>query len=335
MVRLCQILLFATIVNTFYVQAFLSVQLRGEKTSNGVLHMAGFGTKAPKKKKKKATSKQPSFDINASISRLEKRYDELMLASAKQMAKADEDPRWAASDSETKEDIITSEYMIAARASSKKGVNDWVPICQICIAYPESEYQPESKAILEAAVSSYCREISHVAIQGAQVFSTVARNDMEYGIEPVDSFFKYVYESVVEENSDKPKTMSKAVARQVLGLEDDPSLDKTQIKQAYRKLSFQLHPDRVDTETMDADEASERFEKVQQAFEILTSGIRETGKSWYESLGGRARTDFHKVNLVSLTEAQTKMEEKRIQGAVIGLERELVQSFVARHLRSG
>ena len=198
MVRLCQILLFATIVDTFYVQAFLTVQLRGEKTSNGVLHMAGFGTKAPKKKKKKATSKQPSFDINASISRLEKRYDELMLASAKQMAKADEDPRWAASDSETKEDIITSEYMIAARASSKKGVNDWVPICQICIAYPESEYQPESKAILEAAVSSYCREISHVAIQGAQVFSTVARNDMEYGIEPVDSFFKYVYESVVE-----------------------------------------------------------------------------------------------------------------------------------------
>jgi hypothetical protein len=289
---------------------------------------AGFGVKSKSKsnKKKKSTKQQSPFDVIASTSRLEKRYDELILASAKQLAKSnnDEDPRWA-SDSDEGEKI-TSEYMITARASSKVGIDDWCPIGQLCVTVPESEYAENSKDVAQAAISSYCREISHMASMGAPKFSAVARNDMQYGVEPVDSFYKYVY-SVVEEGDDKG--MSKAKAREILGLGDKTS-DRTTIKQAYRKLSFHLHPDRLDeSSTTDLD-----FQTIQLAYEVLTSGIREEGKSWYESLGGRARTDFHIVNLLPLSQAQRYMEEKRIQGAIAGLERDLVQRFVARNLRS-
>ena len=137
--------------------------------------------------------------------------------------------------------------------------------------------------------------------------------------------------------------MTKAEARKVLQLADDCN-DLSEIKKSYRKLSMRLHPDRfvgVERSEEEEEKTNDEFAKVKIAYESLQSGIRISSdgdkkvQSWYESLGGRARTDFHKVNLVSLTEAQTKMEEKRIQGAVIGLERELVQSFVARHLRSG
>jgi hypothetical protein len=293
--------------------------------------MAGFGAVAvkskPKNKKKKNGSKQASFDVNASISRLEKKYDELMLASAKKIARDDEDPRWASADAN--EDKITSEFVVAARSQSKRGVDDWVPIAQICIAYPESEYQPESKEILESSISSYCRELSHVASFGAPIFSTVARSDIEYSAEPTDSFHKFVYDAVVEEGDNK--TMSKKAAREILEL-DDKSSDRSEIKKAYRSLSFKLHPDRISGK--DSDESSTNFEQVQLAYETLTSGIREENKSWYESLGHRSRTDFHKIILSSLTDAKRKLKEKNISAAMIGLDPDLVQSFVARNLRS-
>ena len=257
------------------VEGFVCVHSPSTSTRKSVmLEMAGFGTKAQKNKKKK--TKSTSFDVSASLSRLEKRYDEVMLQMSKQMAKNDEDPRWASSVDDG-EEFITSEYVITARAEKKKGVHDWVPIAQLCISYPESMYDSESKEFAEAAVSSYCREISYVAGMGAPVFQSIARNDVEYATEPVESFYKYVYESVVEENKDR-ENMSKAEAREILGLEDEPSADKNQIKQAYRKLSFQLHPDRVD-ESSDAAESASRFEKVQLAYETLSSGIRENGEN--------------------------------------------------------
>ncbi len=38
--------------------------------------------------------------------------------------------------------MMTSEYIVAARGSSKRGsVPDWVPIAQVCLKRPESEYQ--------------------------------------------------------------------------------------------------------------------------------------------------------------------------------------------------
>jgi hypothetical protein len=312
------------------VQSFAPTRLLPTETKL----MAGFGATASKPKNKKKKAKNAPFDVSASCARLEKRYNEMMLASNKQMAKVDDEPRSASAEDTENEETITSEFVIAARAMSKQGVHDWVPIAQLCVAYPESNYHEaeNSKEILQAAVSSYCREISHTAGMGAPMFSTVARNDMQYSVEPLASFNKHVYERVVEKNFDK-KNMLKGEARNILGLENDADVDKAKIKQAYRKLSFALHPDRLD-ESDDAEEAAVRFENVQAAYETLTSGVRETGKSWYETLGGRARTDFHQINLLSLSDAQGKMEEKRIQGAIMGLNTDLVQSFVARNLRS-
>eukprot|EP00980_Cylindrotheca_fusiformis_P031753 scaffold26900_cov117-Cylindrotheca_fusiformis.AAC.3 len=295
---------------------------------------AGFGATKSQPKNKKKKSKNLSFDVSASIVRLEKKYEKMTLASAKKIAKGEADPRWASDEEAEHEEHITSEFVVAARAPTKQGVHDWVPIAQLCVAYPESSYHGDesNKEILQTAVSTYCREISHVAGMGAQMFSSVARNDMQYSVEPLDSFFKHVYERVVEENNDK-KTLSKAEARSILGLEKETEVDKTRIKQAYRKLSFALHPDRLDT-SADVEEAATRYANVQAAYETLTSGVRENGKSWYESLGGRARTDFHRIDLLSLSDAQAKMEAQRIQGSLMGLDGDLVQSFVARHLRS-
>lgn len=310
------------------VQSFAPSQHLSPHTTTKL--MGGFGATKSKPKSKKKKTKTTPFDVSASMSRLEKKYEKMMLASAKQIAKVDDDqPK---PDAE-QEDTITSEFMVAARALSKQGVHDWVPIAQLCVAYPESNYHEveSNKDILQAAVSAYCREISHVAGIGAQMFSSVARSDIQYSVEPVDSFHKHVYERVIEENKNGKKTMSKAEARTILELEND--IDKTQIKQAYRRLSFALHPDRLE-ESADAEEAAGRFENVQAAYETLTSGVRESGKSWYESLGGRARTDFQRIELLSLSDAQCKMEEKRIHGSLMGLDPDLVQSFVVRNVRS-
>jgi hypothetical protein len=309
-----------------HVQSFAPTRLLPTETKL----MAGFGatTSSPKNKNKKA--KNAPFDVNASLARLEKKYRAMMLASNKQLAKKDEEPRSVSAEEET----ITSEFVIAARAMSQQGLHDWVPIAQLCVSYPESNYHETeiSKEISQAAVSAYCREISLAAGMGAPMFSSVARNEMEYGVEPLDSFFKHVYEKLVEENKEK-KTMPKGEARSILGLENETDLDKAKIKQAYRTLSFSLHPDRLG-ESDDREEAAVRFENVKTAYEMLTQGVREAGKSWYETLGGRARTEFHQINLLSLSDAQVKMEEKRIQGSIMGLDTDLVQSFVARNLRS-
>ncbi|KAL3945626.1 MAG: hypothetical protein SGBAC_000282 [Bacillariaceae sp.] len=321
---------------TTLVKSFTSPQTINARGASTQL-MAGFGAATASKQKtskNKKGSKQAPFDVNASVSRLEKKYDVMMLASAKRIAKQDEDPRFMSQKDEKDQDTITSEYMIAARSSSKKGINDWVPIAQFCVAYPESSYHDEdnSQDVLQTAVSSYCREISHVAGMGAPLFSSVARNDMQYSAEPVDSFFKHVYEQVVEDSGEK-KGLSKSEARNILGLGGEDGSDKSQIKKAYRNLSFKLHPDRLD-DNADAEAAAARFESVQAAYEALNSGLRESGKSWYESLGGRARTDFSRINLQSLSDSTTQMEKKQIKGGMMGLDPDLVQLFVARHLRS-
>lgn len=317
-----------------FVDSFTPTSIDARESSTQLM-LAGFGaTATTKQNKKKKTSKQAPFDVNASVNRLEKKYDELMLSSAKRLAKQDEDPRWMGENDEEEQATITSEFMIAARSGSKKGIDDWVPIAQLCINYPESSYHDEenSRDVLQTAISSYCREISHVAAMGAPLFSSVARNDVQYSAEPVDSFFKHVYEQVVEENR-KKKGMTKTEAKRVLGLEGEDGSDKAQIRKAYRALSFELHPDRLDGSD-DLEEAAARFETVQSAYEALTSGLRESGKSWYESLGGRARTDFSRIDLMPLSDATERMNTKKIRGAIIGLDPELVQLFVARNLRS-
>ena len=331
-------------------------------SSHVSLEMAGRGmgmgvaSKKTKKKNKKGmgggkskgmggggSSKKnsvPPFDVNASMLRLEKRYEEIMKVSAKSMAKEEEDPRWSSNTDDDDDDSMTTEYVITARADTKQGgaLRDWIPIAQLCVQRPETEYE-NTKEILQEAVSTYCRELSYVAAYGAPVFSTVPRNVVQYGVEPMDSFYKHVYDCVVEPGTSgsTASAMTKVEARNILGLDDPDTIDKSSIKQAYRKLSFELHPDRLadDLEEESKKAAADRYSQVQLAFEALSSGVREEGSSWYESLGGKARTDFiGPVNLLPLGAAQAQIERRGIEAAVLGLDPELVQSFVARNLGS-
>lgn len=282
------------------------------------------------KTKKNGGNKAPAFDVSASMLRLGKRYDELMLASAKQ--NANEDTQWGSEENPSSTDErITSEYIVAARASSKAGVKDWVPVAQLCLSRPQSEYD-NSEEVVNEAVSFYCRELSYVASFGAPVFSTVARNDVQYSVESIESFYKHVYDAVIEGASDEE--MTKSEARKMLGLEDKES-DKSAIKQAYRKLSFELHPDRFEGTPEESAEAAEKFGKVKLAYETLSSGVRVDGGSWYESLGGRARTSFMgPINLLPLAAAEEQMSRRDAEGALAGLDPDLIQTFIARNLRS-
>jgi hypothetical protein len=306
------------------------------KKGNGMGKNTGVGDK---------NGAKAAFDVNASMMRLEKRYYELQMAAAKQMAKDDDDEEeeddsiWATDKSvtteeksDTTEEKITSEYVVTARSIGKSGgVKDWIPFAQLCLVRPESEYD-NAEELVQAAVSSYCRELSQIAAFGAPVFSSVARSELQYSIEPVDSFFKYVFEGVIEGVTEQDMTKTKA--RETLGLEKSES-DKAAIKQAYRKLSFELHPDRFEGSSDEREAAAERFGQVKLAYEILSSGVRQEGVSWYESLGGRARTGFSgPVNLLPLTAAQEQMARRNAEGALIGLERDIIQTFVARNLRS-
>lgn len=286
----------------------------------------GMGKKSNGMAKKNTSGTSTAFDVSASMQRLEKRYDELMSAATKQMAKEYEEGE----ESNTIEERITSEYIVAARSVGKSGgVKDWIPFAQICLARPESEYD-NAEDVIQAAVSTYCRELSHIAAFGAPVFSTVARSDLQYSVEPIESFHKHVYESVIE--GVKEQDMTKTKAREILGLEQNES-EKATIKQAYRKLSFELHPDRVSQEEQET--ASDRFGQVKLAYDILSSGVRQEGVSWYESLGGRARTGFiGPIDLLPLALAQEQMTRRNAEGAIVGLEKELIQTFVARNLRS-
>lgn len=296
-----------------------------------------MGSTKGKGKKAKKKAAPPSFDVNASLIRHEKRYDDFLLKAAKQMAREEkeesEDERWSLRTEEAS--VMTREYVIAARSNpatkSKNGVKDWIPFSQLCVVRPESE-EDLDEASLGAAVSCYCRELSHVAALGAPIFSTVARNDLQYAIEPVESFHKHVYDTIVE-GTVTDDTMTKATARETLGLED--AADAAAVKQAYRKLSFESHPDRV--EETDREAAAEKFRLVKLAYETLNSGVRnQEGVSWYESLGGRARTDFlGPIALIPMQKAEDQMTQQGLQGAVVGLDREMIQTFVARNLRSG
>jgi len=268
-----------------------------------------------------------AFDVSASMLRLEKRYDELLMAAAKQTAK-DDDEEGGSSAGEK----ITSEYIVAARSIAKSGgVKDWVPFAQLCLVRPESEYD-NAHDVVQAAVSSYCRELSSIAAFGAPVFATLARSDLQYSIEPIQSFQKFVYDTVIEGVTEQD--MTKKVARETLGLDQNES-DKTVIKQSYRKLSFELHPDRFEGSPEEQEAAAERFGRVKLAYEMLSSGVRQDGVSWYESLGGRARTEFKgPINLLPLAAAQEQMTRRNAEGGLQGIDKDLIQTFVARNLRS-
>jgi DnaJ domain len=299
----------------------------------------GMGMASPAKKKNGSTKKNNGatattpFNVNASLSRLEKKYDELTRAAAKSLHKEEDD--------DDDNDIVTTEYVVAARAEGYVG--DWVPIAQFCLARTASQASSSegvSDPLIRATVSYYCREFSHVATLGSRVFQSVPRNLLQYAVESTDSFHKHVYETALQGKNDDANNnnvMTKQEARLVLNLSEvinGGADDASEIKRTYRTMSFQWHPDRfvgTDRSPADIDAAAEHYSRIKLAYETLTSGVRDEGKSWYQSLGGRARTDFvGPLQLLSLDAAKEAIEASGVATAVCGLDRELVQGFVAR-----
>jgi hypothetical protein len=340
---------------------FASSSGRGMGGGGGAGMGMGGSSSATTKSKKQSGSKNKNlnkvsstgttpFDVNASLLRMGKKYDELTREAAKKIQNDDDDDDNNRSSTTGSVEMLTSEYVIAARASSKKAIlPDWVPIAQLCLKRPESEYhEGAADAMVQMAISVCCRELSHVAASGAPVFATIARNELQYSVESIDSFHKFVYDDVMKGKSKQntDDSMTKAIARQTLGLiaadgettSSAAEISKTDIKQAYRKLSFELHPDRFVGTAEECEDAKVRFGKVQLAYETLTSGVRASeggGLSWYESLGGRARTGFvGPIQLVSLSAAQEHLQRHGAETAIAGLDPTMVQSFVARNLRS-
>lgn len=325
------------------------------------LHLAGRGMGATKVKKKKGggggnnnRAKRSGFgggggtkfDVSKAFIKSEKAYDELLIEAAKNF------------DNNDPIDEIAAEYMITARVTREVSNNiggtasllDWVPVAQLCLIKSSSDddaYNQDErdfKRIL-TAISYYCREIYYVATLGASIFRSTPRNMIEYSVEPIDSFYKFVYEDVIEgkkhyETNEDTMLMTKAKARNVLGLRKDCN-DATLIKSAYKKQSFKLHPDRLIGDDLSEEElrlASLEYSQVRTAYESLSSGVRGSfssdgrEKSWYESLGGRSRTDFSgSLKLLSLEEAKTEFIEGGFKAAITGLNPETVMAFVMRN----
>ena len=308
--------------------------------------------KGGKKDKKKSTS--PPYDVSAALIKNEKLYEELMAESTKALMN-DDDDHYGGID-------LTTEYIIAARAkpdnngsSQFVGASDWVPVAQLCIVRSisqddnkDDDHESVMESTLTAAVSYFCREINYLGCLSApSAFKSLPRNNVEYGIEPIESFMKHVYEDVIEGknnnngsssgssngNSSTSNGMSKAQAREILEL-DAGVTDAALIKTAYKKQSFKYHPDRISEE--DRETLSERFYEIKQAYETLNSGVRNkdangSQQSWYASLGGRDRNDFlGPISLLSMEKAGA-LCNKAFKSAVVGIDPDLTMAFVARN----
>jgi DnaJ domain len=298
------------------------------------------GMAAPKAKSDKAAP----FNVNASLQRLEKKYDELTKANAKALQKDDDDDEKDADENTSKdavpEDdaIATTEYVIAVRAEGHVG--DWVPVAQFCLArnaVQASRSDGVADPLIQAAISHHCRELCHVASLGSRVFHSVPRNLMQYSVETLDSFHKHVYETAIQgknEDESNSNVMTKEEARSVLDLVNGDGEDKTAIKRSYRTLSFQWHPDRfvgTDRSPEEIESANERYAKIKLAYDTLNSGVRDEGTSWYQSLGGKARTDFlGPLQLLSLDVAKMALEGSGAECAICSMSPSIVQTFVAR-----
>jgi hypothetical protein len=343
------------------------------------------GSKKKKSKKKPggtapgasppAASSAP-FDVAASVLRLEKKYDRLLLEASRRLA-ADELRRDQDED-ECGEGggaalLPAREFVVAARDGDL--LPDWVPIAQLLLVGgddsclqsrrldPSDGPGGRDRAQVRRAVSAYRRELHHVAGLSSGLFRSVPRHRLRYAAEPADSFYRHVYERVSPAAAPPPdgRFMSGAEARKVLGLSEGGTL--RDLKLQYRRRSLECHPDRVrhqqppsqreeeeDEEGSSspattsgsaaataASAAAEEFGRVKLAYETLLGGgsVRREGSTWYESLGGRGRSEFAAVPLLPAAPDGPPGPSgdglgAGLEAALAGLDPELVQSFVAR-----
>ena len=319
----------------------VSLLMAGKGMGGGGMGMATKTKSRSKGKNKKKGSggpKQAPFDAAASLLRMESIYDKMCKEAFKQEE--------SESDSF---DSITTEYVVTARslsANAPAGLSDWVPVSQIVLVRPISEDERGSehaKETIRAAVSELCRESYFAATLSAPIFRRIPANDVEYAAEPLDAFHRYVYDDVIEGKSSTgtsggkgEEAMGKAEARKVLNL-DEGVTDARDIKSAYRKKTFALHPDRfvgvVRTDEEIIQSATD-FANVKIAYEVLSSGVRDTSSSasWYESLGGKQRMEFFgPIELLSISAAKKTLEGIGCRSAIVGLDPDLAMAFVARN----
>jgi len=242
------------------------------------------------------------------LTRSERNFEEIELAYAHDL----EAGRQAASDSDDDEEEIDTnlrlKYFIvavrlkgdearAAATGVERSLVDWVPCVQLAIL-DKKEVVFDNK-FLSIAAATFAREV-HCAIT-TQIPSTskIAAPLLEYAVEPLDSFEKFVYPmfdpSFKDEKGDR---MGKQEALTVLFPEPPATApDAAAIKKAYRKLSMKYHPDASigasESELEAITEANAKgFSRVQAAYTILGAQTHSSGLSWYEALGGTDRTDF-------------------------------------------
>jgi len=210
-------------------------------------------------------------------------------------------------------EFANAEFLIAARLKPSNnsgnnaklsGLSDWVPVAQLCITRHRSDSPFQH---LPTAISLQRRELYAASKISAPMFSQTDPSSLEYSAEPMNSFGKYVYDEVVDTKAKASKNkaevpFSKAEARKIMGLEEGCD-DKTMIKGAYRKLSMKMHPDKFGwgLQTPEEKEVTDQaYADMKRAYETLISGMANKnadGKiisSWYESLGGKERTDFQR-----------------------------------------
>jgi hypothetical protein len=325
-----------------------------KKQTTGSNNRNGFGGISLSSSSSAQIKKTP-FDASSALIRSAKLYEELSLKASKVLAAVENEESYEGDDIDEE---VYSEFLIAAKyvpptqedcnyPPGSAGLSDWVPVAQLCLIRNRSTLS-STKMQLHNAVSTYCREIYHAAQTVAPIFNNIPRPHIRYSAEPLDSFFKYVYDNVLSDPSPQQtdEVMTKAQARDILGIPLESTNDLSLIKQRYRTLSMQFHPDSaVSTTTTvtinqdnDDNDISAKFRQVRLAYDTLCSGIRVTDAtgtttgSFYETLGGKDRTDFlHIPPLISPDQARKDMAET-IQSAVIGLDSDTVMAFVTRNL---
>lgn len=328
-----------------HVQGFIvspGWTVRATATTSSSVWAAGMGISVNASKNKKNGGKTVNkkkttpvvIDIKASLLRHEKLYDQLLVKAATRNNEGDddEDEDESTTADNNNQQLSTTEYVVAVRDKTRKNLDDWIPFGHLVLCSNTMEEKLEQQ-MKQACVTLYCRELAMLAEKGAKALSLVARQDMEYSLEPIDSFQKHVYDVVVA-TKDKDMTVQQALEIMQIQDTDMQELDMSTVKRQYRRLAFEHHPDRHDLEE-DKAMAGQRYDQLQQAFERLTQSgtIRKQGSSWYESLGGRARTDFSAVQLISASDAQRIIDTavNIHQGsAVTGMDPEIVQAFIAR-----
>jgi hypothetical protein len=294
-------------------------------------------------------------------------YDQLLLQASKRLAAGLREDEANAEDDDSSSLLSTYEFVVAARDGDL--LPDWVPIAQIILVGDDRHRQdladPDRVRIqVQRAVSAFRRELHHVAGLSSGTFRSVPRQRLQYAAEPVDSFFRHVYDRVVEPPSPSGSSaatgnpvMSSAEARTVLQIAEGGTL--RDLKLQYRRRSLECHPDSVRHQQQEREQedsgssssaeslssaASEEFSRVKLAYETLigSGSLRRVGSTWYESLGGRERNEFAAVPLPPLMQRDKEgplvasssypggPEVAGLQSAIMGLDPSLVQSFVAR-----